>query len=510
MIGKVIKEEILKLVNNVEGYVDFLRKKNLDINYYISLKKNVLHYCDEELFEKYLKLGADPNISDILGNTMLFHAGLKASKILLKYGANPNATNILGETPLFKANLKKTKLLLDNGADINFLNNNLKNALFKSPYLKSKYLIEKGINLQQIDVLRKNALFYTEHFDKFKLLVNSGIDVNLINKNGENILFCVDYKKKKFLLENGMNPNILDEKGNSILFYSDLKTTKLFLKHGADIHTINKDFSNVLFYQGNNANVVKYLLSNTNVDFNVKNIHGENFLFNAGKDVLFYCLSVDKIKPLMYEKNNSGLNYMFVRGNDPYILYSYLKNGGDPNFLNNAQENLLFNTNDNVLFLLKQIDINWHQVNHKNENILFRINQPNIIQYALEKNIDCFIKNNEGDYCFEKDIVFKIKNFLEAKVDFSLFKHEKYNFVDYILSKKNLYTSIFENENLCVKLFIHLFEKSIYPKFFNIKEMIKVPYPKIYSIFEKEELKKETKIILLNDKKSNTLNKKRI
>ena len=115
-IRKLTKEELKKKLNTREGYPQFspvfapiIGRKMVFIEDAGTLLTDqnikdirLMYNGDNEnkhvkILEKLLKLGADPNAHDILGNTPLSYASviidndcLKIASLLLRYGANPN------------------------------------------------------------------------------------------------------------------------------------------------------------------------------------------------------------------------------------------------------------------------------------------------------------------------------------------------------------------------------------------------------------------------------------
>ena len=87
-----------------------------------------------EKARKLLKKGANPNVQDKNGYTLLHNSeNYKVIQPLLSYGANVNATSKCGNTPLhfaaIRMNIQKMAQLLNCGADPNILNNRHDTAL---------------------------------------------------------------------------------------------------------------------------------------------------------------------------------------------------------------------------------------------------------------------------------------------------------------------------------------------------------------------------------------------
>ena len=227
---------------------------------------------DLQTAKKFLSFGADPNMTDIGGNSPLHEAAISAAyagssklseiiDLLLKAGSNPNLQNNFGETPLLVAaqtyisshkNEKKErdmevfKLLLKNGADPSIKNHAGSSALtafkretqfpfintllaqmkggFKNPFSRKTKTLEPEPE-SVITAAEKGDLLTVKKF------LAEGVDPNMVDKSGQSALFRAaiistysttknvsDFLKVvEVLLENGSNPNLQDLYGNTPL-----------------------------------------------------------------------------------------------------------------------------------------------------------------------------------------------------------------------------------------------------------------------------------------------------
>jgi ankyrin repeat protein len=167
-----------------------------------------------------------------------------------------NEVDELGSSALFFAdygtNYGKSEWLIKNGIDIHVVNKSKQNALFFCEYEKAKLLIEHGIKVNQVDVHCENALFRPvskSDLDTGQLLINSKIDIQQINFQGQNVLFNAPIKALKLLLKHGINVNQLDVHGNNALINLDsgqddyLKTAKSLIKAGISLDVFVNDTS---------------------------------------------------------------------------------------------------------------------------------------------------------------------------------------------------------------------------------------------------------------------------
>lgn len=228
----------------------------------------ILTAIDEDI--SYLKdlidSGFDLDSIDRCGKTALLWAvsknKLQSVKMLLEAGSNPNILSYHDDNPLFisiyEGNLEILNILLQN----NNININLKNS--------------KGHNALHVAL-------YNKFFDAVKLLVNSGIDINIKDNDGFSpLLMTYDYDVIMYLLKYSRNIdiNMKDNNNKNILFYaiecSYYDIIKEIISKDIDINAKN-NYGNTCLITAiymNSVNIVKILLTVTNIDLNIKNIFG--------------------------------------------------------------------------------------------------------------------------------------------------------------------------------------------------------------------------------------------
>ena len=201
-------------------------------------------------------------------------------RYLVKLGANINKENIVGETPLFEAcssgNEHLVKYLIKLGADINKENNNGKTPLFNAcssgNELLVKYLVELGLNINKETTYGETPLFDASrngNEDVVKYLVELGANVNKVNNEGKTPLCgaCWNSREKivKYLLEHGADADVNkeDEEGQTLLFnaskYGKENIMKYLVEHGADVNKKDIYGKTPLCYAYNNR-VIEYLV----------------------------------------------------------------------------------------------------------------------------------------------------------------------------------------------------------------------------------------------------------
>lgn len=209
-----------------------------------------------------------------------------------------NEVNELGSSALFFADYGKdygkSEWLIKNGINIHIVNKTKQNALFFCEYEKAKLLIEHGIKVNQVDVHCETALFRPvskSDLDTCQLLINSNIDIQQINIDGQNVVFNSSLKVLRLLLKHGIEINLIDKHGNNALMIldSDLKDylniAKLLLRSGISLEVFEKDASklNLVYSSLVKEKIIEYLVKKENKHIN-KNINSnEHNLIDISK-----------------------------------------------------------------------------------------------------------------------------------------------------------------------------------------------------------------------------------
>ncbi|OQE39856.1 hypothetical protein PENCOP_c006G07555 [Penicillium coprophilum] len=226
-----------------------------------------------EALQFLLSKGADPDIQDEFGNTLLCDAARAGDEALatdlIHRGVRVNIKGNLGSTPLHYAieggSINIVKLLLDVGAKLNAQDNSLDTPLA----IAVRYGFEEA------------ALY----------LLQRGADANVKNKEAEAALFHAI--KKGYtqvaiaLLKHGANPNLVNHQHESPLFVAASHSAELvncLRRHGADPGLKNKNMQNALFSaarEGDGSTIDK--LTDMGLDVNEKDDQGNTPLFYAAE-----------------------------------------------------------------------------------------------------------------------------------------------------------------------------------------------------------------------------------
>ncbi|KAK9873394.1 hypothetical protein WA026_022457 [Henosepilachna vigintioctopunctata] len=230
-------------INVLLDYKPLLNVKHVDMFSCLHTFLILGELNNEQLLERMLREGADPNIHDGNGNTPLhimcaqkeMKKSLSFVRLLLEYNADINSTNNEGKTPLHLAieNVceEMVDFLLKNDADINIAD---KNGVtppmlsFSKPIIKGnimiligKHLIMKHICYEDVDVKILHVFLKFGPFINFMLKCESERQtlqrrtIDTSNVTYYDILIAPPRQVEKYL----RNPNIL----KSLLSFDDSK-----------------------------------------------------------------------------------------------------------------------------------------------------------------------------------------------------------------------------------------------------------------------------------------------
>jgi ankyrin repeat protein len=183
-----------------------------------------------DVAEALLNRGADPNMVDKSGKTVLHHSAasrVEIVKALLAHGADPNLrvsnpkgsgryglrVTEQGATALVIAadynNLEIVNVLLDAGAD----------PFISTEQKTSALLMAAGAGTSPADSLTDEAIAAATEI--VRIMVNKGVDVNARGPFGWTALHAAAYHGRNdiidLLVQNGANPNLMDDFGQTPL-----------------------------------------------------------------------------------------------------------------------------------------------------------------------------------------------------------------------------------------------------------------------------------------------------
>ena len=228
-------------------------------------------YDHVEVVKILIAAGADPNVKDEHGNTLLHNADLhgarnaKVIKVLIAAGADPNVKNEYGNTPLHDAvrYINRTylikhdnvKALIAGGADPNVLDQNGKTPLyraFRRAVTREQYIIYLGYRHRGGKREECDGDFFQ---GVIRDLIAGGADPNPKDPSGVTLLHDivgehVALECTKFLLDLGADPNVKDNDGNTPLHHLVMEASeinflemsvRILVAAGADLNVKNND-----------------------------------------------------------------------------------------------------------------------------------------------------------------------------------------------------------------------------------------------------------------------------
>lgn len=212
IISLFIKEHTIYTEEDLIKIIDFFIKKNIKLDLLNEFNYTPLIVCINNKFTKLAKILIEKEIGIHLETATLFNAIIYKNqptmmKLVLEKRVSPNVIEF-DMTPLMIASYHRkhemVKLLLDSDVDYNYINSNGENAIF--------YACNSSHNNSD------------PNFQIINMLIEKKVNLNIKNKNGETPLFYASRSINRYthltlitLLEAGANPNLTDNFGNNSL-----------------------------------------------------------------------------------------------------------------------------------------------------------------------------------------------------------------------------------------------------------------------------------------------------
>ncbi|XP_059178225.1 serine/threonine-protein phosphatase 6 regulatory ankyrin repeat subunit B-like [Physella acuta] len=224
----------------------------------------------KKLISLLLEKGADPNIKDTRGRSLLFRSleenHLDLANVLIEGNAEVNIANELGETPLnIAVNRNDTdmiKNLLRKGADVNlyggkFLPNPIRVAETGNVEMMKLFLQHKAD--VDVKVNRVNALFISiekNDTNMWELLVGNGAGLEAVNTRGETALMMAvkagNIDLLRHLVQHGADVDCLNSRRVSALYEAVIlgscEAVQLLVEAGAALDTVYFNDGSILHH----------------------------------------------------------------------------------------------------------------------------------------------------------------------------------------------------------------------------------------------------------------------
>lgn len=298
----IVKNWFTKLDSvKVQEIIVLLKNYGYDLSFSDSLGNTILHLMvDSEISIYCLTTLVGSRIIDINakknnGDTALLLAKNKNTILtLLSLGADPSIANIFGENILIK--LVKNNISQINNEDRNFL---FTHIVDKYPKLLHSTKTYKGHNLL-FEAISSNNETITN------ILLSTNIDVNYLNKCGNNALHCIfeDISEESI-------PNI--------------NIIKSLIKSGVSVTHTNEDgFTPLHYYVNNCSHFNKEDILNLDIIYMLSDLPSNMNIFNRNGNTIFFSLSELLVLNWNSESNKSIIietfNHLIDKGGNINLL----------------------------------------------------------------------------------------------------------------------------------------------------------------------------------------------
>ncbi len=318
----------------------------------------------------FISKGADPKGKDWLGSALVITAYEKSKammSLLLLNGADPGAVNPDGKT-LFYLSIEKNdiatlKQLVEQKGDVNrkYMGGlyPLNHAIDKGRTEIIQFLILSGADLNVKDEAGNTPLITAVTKSDYKtasLLLKGGASVNVQTTDGKGLL-RISYEKNRsdifdILLAAGASPAETFDNGNAPVHMSAMGNRLGFInsliKNKAELNILNGESKTAIMLASEKGygNAVKALIAG-GADVKIKDKAGESALFKSiktGGEGGYWCADyLIKGGADINDRTASGTPLLHEAAalEKFNIVNLFLKNGGDPNILNQKNETLI-------------------------------------------------------------------------------------------------------------------------------------------------------------------------
>lgn len=200
-----------------------------------------------------------------------------------------------------------------------------------------KYLFQNNARFDDVDKYRASCFFHavnTRNLDIIRFFIEKKVDLDAENEDAiPPLCLCCSQLTSmdvvRLLVKSGANVNVQPKNGRQTplqiaCYAGNLNLVTLLAVNGADLNLTNPITGESPFFisvQRGFASVIKYFLSQPQVDFNKPNIKGETPLLAAANSGNF-----DNVKHLV-EKGKVDLNFPNLNGDTPLMTLSSIGYG---------------------------------------------------------------------------------------------------------------------------------------------------------------------------------------
>lgn len=324
------------------------------------------------------------------------------------------------------SNNKDTRIfeyLLTMGLDINYIDDQSTPLIFEIQNIKLiEKLIQLNVNVNALDKNGNNVL-YSSLSDKklIEYYINKGLDINSTNYDGNNLIHHAiknyNLDNIDYLIKKGVNPNAQNKDGNTPLHLILMNNVPFDLttKISPFIPSINikNKLGETPILLAKNLDTIKLLIKN-GANINDMDNNNQTILFKFIGNVSYFG-DIPDIETIKYLINN-GINITHTDKDGNTIIHINLFKEHIPIFipklninkLNNNDENLLFNyirkssQNDDFECLDDYIKhgVNINQINKDGRNILHivsMLNKHKMVHLLINNDINVNHQDNYGN-----------------------------------------------------------------------------------------------------------------
>ena len=298
------------------GAIEVLLNAGADANVTDTKGQTLLHRAilgrlGKDVIQTIVDHGANVNAANTNSVSPLMYAchkrNIDAMNVLLNAGADPNIVDTFGASSIHHAivgdcSKEELQTIIDYGADVNVIDKHNSSALLlackKGNIGAIGVLLNAGAKPDTADENRDTCLHdaVRENCSKkvLETMIHHGVDVNATNKRKESALMTACWMDNinavNILLNARTDPNIALDNGDTCLHYAVrndccTEVIQALISYGGDVNATNEENETTLMIACHKGNTdVKNVLLNAGADPNIADADGDTCLHDAARN----------------------------------------------------------------------------------------------------------------------------------------------------------------------------------------------------------------------------------
>jgi ankyrin repeat protein len=261
---------------------------------------------------------------------------------------------------------------------------NISSYVYFKDQIRSKISYHKVVTLNRIRTPELITATIKNDIDNIKLLISKGVDVNKKEPSGKTALhYAQNLEIIKILVEAGADVNVKDKRNVTILNsqggspnHTSYQATEYLIKNGLNENTINTQHN-----------------------------YTKSTALHRG-DICHFCGDIKDYK------------------DGPKNIELLIRQGGNSEIKNKNGETPIFTVSDESKKILINNGVNIFLINNRNENLLFKVKDAELLKELVNRGLDTNLINSQGETLLHYARDPQVIEMLVRKIDINSQNHE--------------------------------------------------------------------------------------